>query len=515
MGRPYLVPLYRDDSRFMVIMKAVQVGISELLLCVLMSKVYKAWSVIYSMPTIDLRNDFIQDRFKRLLERVPFYRQGLKIYNQTIDNVGMKHFWGGTAWFVGSNSSTAFISRDADMGIVDEVDKSNQDNIAMLSDRYDASKYKYHWNAGNPSHTKYGIHELYLKSNRQEWHIVCAGCGLEQSLDFFKNVVKEITEHQYELIDREWHAGCDRDINVCCRNCHQPLDRLGPGRYIAGNPESEISGYHISQLTSPTKPVQEIYQHFIKAQGDETEMQLFFNSRLGLPYEGIGEKLTPAFLEDKCKDDYRMPSTAIDCSAGIDVGKVLHARVSRYDENKRIAVFIGTVPDFKALDRLLDRYNAKWVIIDKDPEHHKVEEYQRQNKTVWSCHYTATPDPDKINTSLVKAQELKKSKGLREISIDRTSIIDSYIADTLKGNNRIPKNFKTLDGGQYVDQMEAPTRILQETGKRKYYAWDEAGKPDHYFHADVYDFLASLIKDKIEATKPRYVTGEDFDEEKS
>jgi hypothetical protein len=231
-------------------------------------------------------------------------------------------------------------------------------------------------------------------------------------------------------------------------------------------------------------------------------MQLFFNSRLGLPYEGIGEKLTPALLESKCMDDYLMPSKAEDCTAGIDVGKLLNVRISEYVDGKRRAVFIGTVRDFDRLEHLLKRYGVIFAVIDILPETRKVEELQIANDCVWACGYTSVANPDNIETSLVKAEKQARDRDIKKVIIDRTMIIDGMVADILNGNNRLPKNFRSIR--DYIDQMEAPTRIDVETNKRKYYAWDEAGKPDHYFHAETYDYLASLIRDKIGDMTPGY-----------
>ena len=83
-------------------------------------------------------------------------------------------------------------------------------------------------------------------------------------------------------------------------------------------------------------------------------------------------------------------------------------------------------------------------------------------------------------------------------------IIDAMVADTLQGNNRIPKNFRSLSDGEWIDEIEASTRILVETETRTYYAWDEGNNADHSFHAETYDYIASLIRDKIGDMTPGY-----------
>jgi hypothetical protein len=501
MGRPYLPPIYKDNSQRIVIMKAVQIGITEWLVCVVMTKTQKGWSVLYVMPTIDLRNDFVADRLDRLFQLVPYYRDGLKQYKDSTDSRGLKHLWGGTAWFTGSNSETAFVSRDADMGIIDELDRCDQEKVAMLPDRLDASEHKFLYKISNPTFSKYAIHKEYLLSDQKEWYVTCPHCGTEQTLDFFVNVVKKIGEAKYELLDKEWTPGCGRDIHVLCHECQQPLDRLGPGRYIAKYPERPISGYHLSQLISPTKSIKEIYEAFVEAQSDQTKMQLFYNSRLGLPYEGVGDKLSAALLEAKCMVDYTMPTTGRACTAGIDVNwPWLHVRISAYDKGVRKAVYIGKVNGWDDLDNLLKRYDVKTSVIDLEPERHKVAEYQKKNKYLWACDYLTNPRPDDIDTYINRAKDNYRNEKGKNIAIDRTQIIDAMVAGILNGKMALPKDFRSIDNKEYVNQLEAPIRKFIDNGKQARYAWDEGGKPDHYFHAEVYDYIASRLFSNTKAS---------------
>jgi len=79
------------------------------------------------------------------------------------------------------------------------------------------------------------------------------------------------------------------------------------------------------------------------------------------------------------------------------------------------------------------------------------------------------------------------------VKVQRTASIDDAVAEILKGNNHIPKDFRSLDNGDYVRHMEAPKRRTEGEGAAMRYVWDEEGKPDHHFHADNYDNLARKI----------------------
>jgi hypothetical protein len=481
-------------------MKSVQVGISEWLISVLLSKLIKGWSVLYSLPTESLRNTFVANRIDTLTKTVPLYRYGLKRSKGEADSTGLKHIFKGSVWFVGSNSKVGFVERPADMVIVDELDTSNQKSLELAPDRLKASKYKYFWNVGNPSIPKYGIDKLYRESDQKVWKIKCPACNKWQALDFFKNVARETSENVWDLRDK--------DYKVLCCKCLSPVDRLQAGEWVARKPDRLLSGYHISQLFSPTVTIKEIYDQFVKGQTNATKMQVFYNSYLGLPFEGSGSKLTANTLESKCMDDYLMPASAKDCTAGIDVNyPQLNIRISDYQDNKRRAVYIGTVNSFAELTNLFKQYNVKYAVIDIAPERHKIAEYQLSHAFLWTCQYNpGSSAPDEIETVLVKSEKAARVGSVKKITIDRTIAIDAMIADILQGNNRLPKNFKSIDNGQYLEQLEAPTRILDETKNPPRYIWDEGGNPDHYFHCEVYDYMAMRIKNTIGDMMPRVTT---------
>lgn len=491
--RPYQVDILKDDSRHIVVMKCVQVGMSEILIIKAMSKLYEGWSIIYSLPIESLRNTFVSNRIDKTMQQVPFYRDGLNRATGKSDQTGMKHLWESVIKFVGSGSDSAFLEFPADLVIIDEKDKSDLDNLKMAPDRLDASDHKYIWEVGNPSHSKYGIHDAYIESDQKRWNIKCPACNEWQDLDFFKNVVRPISEMEYELIDAKWSDNATVDVKVYCRRCLSSIDRLMVGEHIPLYLNRNASGYQLNQLFSPTKTIRELWEAFVAGQTNSTLMQVFYNSRLGLPYDAAGDNLTAALLDSKCKDDYLMPPTAKDCTMGMDVGGKLHVRISDYPETgKRRAAYIGAVHSFDEAANLIKKYNVKFCVVDAKPEIHKVREFQAKfPRKVWLCDYATN---EKIDFWDVKPKEYT-------IRADRTASIDAMVSGILNGLNRLPKNFRTIDGTDYIDQMEAPTRIFDEKGKR--YKWDEKGNADHYFHAENYDNLAMKIKQDIGDRMPR------------
>ena len=474
LERPYQIEILKDDSPHIVVMKCVQVGISEILIIKAMAKLYQGWSIIYSLPIESLRNTFVANRIDKMVTTVPFYKYGLENAAGSSDQTGMKHFWNGVIKLVGSNSTSSFLEFPADLVIIDEMDKSDLDNLELAEDRLQASKHKFKWVVGNPTFSKFGMHKAYLGSDQKRWNVKCLACNEWQDLDFFKNIVRQIDENKYQLIGD--------DTQAYCRKCSKPTDRLMVGEWIAKYLNRSIPGYHVNQIFSPTVSIAGLWRKFLEGQTNATVMQVFYNSCLGLPYEAVGDNLSAALLESKCMDDYLMPSTAESCTAGIDVNwPQLNVRISDYPSpGIRRAVYIGIVHSFAELTTLLQRFNVKTACIDVAPERHKVAEYQQLHKNLWAIQYAG---------EIAEFWRVKHDE--RYVTVDRTQAIDAMVSEILNGRNRLPKNFRSLNSSEYIEQMAAPKRILDIKAKR--YKWDEFGEADHDFHADVYDYLAMRV----------------------
>ena len=75
--------------------------------------------------------------------------------------------------------------------------------------------------------------------------------------------------------------------------------------------------------------------NFVDAVLNQTKLQQFYNSELGLPYEGRGDKLGYGDL-DKCVEPYIIPIRANGTVAGTDVGNLLHTRIDEFIEGKKV-----------------------------------------------------------------------------------------------------------------------------------------------------------------------------------
>lgn len=490
-NRSYLYPIYQDQSQEIIIKKAVQMGITEWLLCDSFANADQGMTVFYVFPTQVIRGRVVRDRIDNMSMYCPFYfskLRELKVSGKQKAkgeaSVSMKRFGNGLLVFVGSNAKSEFVAVPADVAVIDEKNDCDQDNIELTWDRLDASSHKLRRVVGVPTFDNVGIDIDYAGSDRKQWHIVCEHCGKWQVLDFFKNIISQTGDNEFELMDKSWNEDSEKDIKVLCKFCGGGLDRLAKGEWVAQSPSRNVSGYEITQLFSPTKTIAEIYDTFTKSLFNEGKKQIFYNSKLGQPYTATGMKVTRALISG-CMGDYGIPGDKIPVGniAGVDVGKLLHVWI--FNVKKKRFLFIGTVRDFDELGLVMKNYFIKLMVIDALPEIHKVSDFQKSFPAkVWLCRYHKQ---EKIEDMKIETKE-------RIVSVDRTQSMDCVIEEMVEKEIPFPKNLANLDNGDVVDQLIAPVRRYDERGQR--YIWDEGSRADHYFHGLNYLVIAKKILDK-------------------
>lgn len=473
--KPYLTEIYKDTNKRITLKSSVQTGKSEFLIVSAHSWAEKGLQVLYVLPTIDIRNKFVANRVDKLYEKSPYYASTIR----GSDSRGLKHFGEGTIYFEGSNSSTTFIEKPIDLVVGDETDRFDQSNYEKAEDRMTASPHKLWYEASNPTVDNYGIDYTYKKSDQREWFVKCGACNYWQTLDWFKNVVRPTDDNYYALLDEAWKEEDQRDPHVHCAKCAAPLNRYDiRGQWVAKHPKKQgHSGYHIHQLLSSFVETRKMWEKFQEALTNDTKLQVFYNSQLGLTYAGKGSKITDSIL-NACVEDYLMPAEADQCFMGVDVGKVLHVTIWQQVQGGRLRlVFAGTVREFEDLDYLFARYNIVSYCLDAMPETRKSLEYAKKHTgRGWVARYSHG------------LTEVRKDEEQRIITADRTMLMDQVMSWFVGRRFMLPKNAATLDKGDLYEMLKTPTRFFD--AEKNVFTWQ--GDPDHYFHSAVYALLSYI-----------------------
>lgn len=496
---PHIRAVYNSVAADIVLQGSVQSMKSEWAVIDHFAAAYVGLSVFFVVPKYEARTTYVQNRINRAVENVAKYKE--IIGAGFFDNVALKSFGRGVVKYVGSNVLADFKEFPADVIVVEEVDECDADNVEYALDRLRASPYQFKRYIGNPKISGRGINKYFQMSDQREWFIPCKSCGEFEMLDWFSVVANSIQDKDgnvvtYRLRDDSWEEGCGRDIKCICPKCGGELDRISPKGEWRPQAVSQVEGYHMSMLCSPINTVSMMWKIFMQSIHDPLRIQQFFNSYLGLPYKGVGHRVTENLM-DQCVQKgvlficeggvaYTPATSSVGpCSMGVDVGGNLDVRISESVGGKRRAVFIGKMKNLGEIDDLITQYNVEVCVIDSMPETQLVQDFQERSKIdVWLCRYGSEGGDKHMNRSHTK----------RVINVDRTTALDKAFSSLKSRKNLLPENFRSILKGAYVDEMCGPVRQTTEDGKGNVkYEWSKC--KDHQRHADVYDMLAFDLMD--------------------
>ena len=476
----------------MVVEKSVQCGLSELFIINSHVEANSGLSVMYILPSYESRDRFVSARVQRLYNRNPFYIKKKEMTRalKGPNRISLSSFGKGIINFVGSNVEREFVEFPADSVYIDEKDRCDQNNLTLVPGRLTYSNFKFQREISNPTVEGFGIDSRYQASSKGKWFIRCDRCNHWFTPDMFIHLVREIGNDQYEVRDPDY-VKYERSPFLICDKCESKVDRLGKGEWVHER-ETDYRGFRISQLFSPKTDLGNLLWEadggFFSAFESAVGKQVFFNTRLGLPYSASDARITEADL-DLCQESYTFPYISANNRSvfiGVDVNKTLNVivreRIRKGDQEHYLLIDACTVPDFSALNKLIERYKPRFTVVDALPEGHSVESLKAKFNNVFSCFFLDSALSPTVN------------KNDREIKIDRTTIIDnvkSLIDDTQlllpkDAKNRIPT---------YYAHMTAPTRVLEINElkpDKSRFVW-VAATPDHYLFAEVYCRVASML----------------------
>jgi hypothetical protein len=495
------------------VQKSAQCGVSTYLICLaLWLAMEHALRVLYVFPAREQLRKFVADRVDKIINESPNVKAAVRHQDGELvakrrDQTWLKHVGPGAIYFAGSKSVLDSLAAPIDDVIIDELDFCVQDHLGKVERRLGHSEYKGLQKISTPTIDEVGINAEYLRSDRRVWEVPCPACGEYREMRFFSQVFADpetreprdpeaaellagVTEYDWEWLQRE----LGRDVYVYCPKCGAPINRLAPGRWTPQNPNSAIAGFKISKLMSSTNSVAELACTHLEAIGNPTKTEDFHNFDLGEPHTQKGAKVDSTML-DRCRlDGYLMPSVSdMACTAGVDVGAKLHARVSELVGDTatgatiRKAVCIDALDTFDEVAALMARYNIRAMVVDHQPETRATEELAaRFPARVFLAEY----DTRKRGSGWLREGEGWPAS--RIVRLDRTASLDESGEDILECRDLLPANAREIP--EYYEHMTAPVRVLEDAADgNKRAVYREGGKPDHYRHACNYDRAALEI----------------------
>lgn len=510
---PCLVQVYQDDSPFIIVEKPNQVGASEWLLNVSLhaldtgalafgiAHIKESLNVGYVFPAWTHLRDFSKDRIRKIAGETEYLTELLSPIRygplRRESDLGL-YFIRNSAWYLrgAHRPDDQLASFPVDILIIDELDLITERAISLAEKRLRASPLRWKRYVSKPTIPNVGIDKLFLESDQHVWQLPCPACGEWQEPDFWENVARIENGHveryeQWSKLPRETLLRSQYDF--VCRHCELPIQRCGPGRWQAQNPDSLVRGYRIPGLVAPFVPLLEVVKGSL---AEEPDVLLeWYRGDLGLAKSPEGGQLAWDDLE-ACNRAYKMVSSERRCTMGVDVGVKLNVRIGCHRDGEWQAVWIGTVDEFEDLDRLMAAYNIKSAVVDAQPETRQTRDFcKRWPGRAWmGYYYTGEKPPD-----VLQWQAAEDAESAGRVTIARTEMMDRVAQAHRENRDGLPANARAIP--DFYKHMCSPVRVLvgreKADGTRyKVAVYMESG-PDHYYHASVYERAA---RDKVPAS---------------
>lgn len=305
-----------------IIMSSAQVGKTEIILNILGYFIdYDPAPIMVVQPTLEMAQTFSKDRLAPMIRDTPVLKSKVREARSKISENTILHkkFPGGHITIVGANSAAGLASRPIRILLCDEVDRyptsagAEGSPVELAEKRTNTFWNRKKIKVSTPTIKNVSkIESEYEKSSMEEWCLPCPCCGEYQPL--------------------KWRQIKFEDITMECKYCGERFTEVewksGEGKYIAGNNNKKVRGFHLNELASPWKHWDEIINDFKKAKdnskkmGSQEPLQVWINTALGETWEERGESVNENSILRRREDfDSELPKGVLILTAGVDVQK--------------------------------------------------------------------------------------------------------------------------------------------------------------------------------------------------
>lgn len=279
----------RSSVRDVLCMFPIQIGKTEIALNAIGYTMDQSpGPIMVCLPSEASMNKWLAQKLGPLIEETPAVQRAL-LSTASRDGANrreFKDFRGGQLFVEHAGSSARLKSASVRVLVVDEYDEfaanvgTGDDPVALLEGRTSAfpATYKRLYISSPQIRGLSRTEALWEKSDQRRYHVACPHCGHEQALEWSGLI---------------WNT----DLSQCsyaCRDCGALIDEhhkpamIAAGRWVAGNPESRIRGYHLNGLYYPIglgPRWHDLARMWLDAQNDPAKLKTFINDRLAEPWE--------------------------------------------------------------------------------------------------------------------------------------------------------------------------------------------------------------------------------------
>jgi len=293
---PWCKEIHDSDAGFNTIMKAAQLGLTEVAInrSFFTVDVLKR-DVLYVLPTALNASDFSKSRFNTALLHSPYLKE---LFTDT-NTVGLKQAGGTNLYIRGSRGDSNLKSIPVSVLILDEADEMDQRAIWLALERLSGQLHKFVLSLSTPTIPNFGIHKLYLQGTQEHFYFKCPRCGRRTEFVF---------PDCLEICGETISDSAIKQSYLKCKECKKRIEHEEKPDFLKhGIWEPTVSvdddhrSFYINQLYSFTVKPWELAAAYFRGVGDEAAMVEFFNSKQGLPYIPDGGQVTDGEIENSIR----------------------------------------------------------------------------------------------------------------------------------------------------------------------------------------------------------------------
>lgn len=485
-----------DFHTNMSVIKPSQVGLTELQIRKALAWVRRndGVSVIFSLPTDEMRNRVSQTRIKPIVENDSVFQT--EFDEDAVRAKGLMQFGQSFVYLTGSKESDA-TSIPADMVMNDEIDlMDDPEMLNLFRSRLQGSQYRINQKFSTPTYPKAGINKDYDDSDQNEFFIKCTSCNHQQVPLFarrFVNIPGLGDDHE-SLVDQiniDNVGELDlRNSEVVCEKCRAPLD-LGDHEnreWVAMRPSlSDIArGYRVRPFSLKGLDIRYIVGELIEAK-KKTSLRRFHNTVLGEAYIddsiALSEDMVRAAMGQQLGWTYNDQQVFL----GIDVGQNCHVVMGTWNMTHGWNVFYwNVVPATQLEDHvkgLLEKYKIVGGAIDRHP-------YTPTAVAVRAISEGKIIPVEYRGLTEVNVKENDLTPEETYAQVNKTQLLDD-VARAIRSETMIFTNYGR-EQSTIIEHMMDNVRHEEEGEKA---VWKKQTGNDHYFHAVAFMLASKKLAD--------------------